>query len=320
MGEKLDKLDMKIIDVLSHDPRLPFSSIAKKVRSSKEVVNYRVKRLTDKGIIKGFITSFNFGHWPYKVLLQFEKIGSEEEKALIAYLETHPNTYWVTPCSGYWDMAFAIMAKDPAHFETVLREIIKKTGKHYHDYKFAVTLSTRTFGHKYITGKTEAEKKHDRRETPPALDEKDRKIARMLLSNARVKLSDISNETGTPIDTVKYRIKRMTDNGTIKYFRMLLDTSSIGYQRYSIFMRCVNLSEKTLPKFEEFARQHANIAFYARCVGGWDIEYTAYLQNNDELRTLMLEIKKEFGDSIKKIESVNLFRTKNYSYMPEEIR
>jgi DNA-binding Lrp family transcriptional regulator len=317
--EKLDMLDKRIIAVLNRDPRLPFSAIAKKVRSSKEVVNYRVKRLMSKGVISRFVTSFDLGSWPYKTLIQFEKISAEEEKNLIGFLENHPNTQWITPCSGHWDLVLSIMAKDPHEYDRTMREIIRKSGKHFHDYKFSIQTSTKVFAHKYLLGKSTAEVGKKILGKSVELDDKDAPIAAMLQKDARTKLADISTKTGIPIDTVKYRIKRMMDSGVIKYFRMILNPSRIGYQRYAIFIRCVNLSEKTVMRFEEYARQNPNIIFYGRCVGGWDVEFTAYLKSNDDLRHLMFDIKKEFSDHIKKAESINLFATQKYNYRPSEV-
>ena len=53
---KIDKKDMKILANLFVNSRQSDSSIAKKVRLSKQVVNYRIKNLIDKGIIKTFRT------------------------------------------------------------------------------------------------------------------------------------------------------------------------------------------------------------------------------------------------------------------------
>ena len=80
-----------------------------------------------------------------------------------------------------------------------------------------------------------------------------------------------------------------------------------------------NINKKVINKFEEYAKQNPKIAFFAKCVGGWDIEYTLYLQNNNQLRDLIFDIKKEFSNNIKKLETLNLFRTKKYSFSPKEL-
>ena len=319
---KLDLLDRKIINALNQKVRSTYSEIAKQVRSSKEVVNYRIKRLLDNGIIKEFVTIFGFGYWAHKILIQFEKISSEEEKELLKYLVDHPNTNWVTPCSGNWDLVLAIMAKDPAHFHKILREILGKIGKHLQDYKLSTSIGTQTYGHTYILGSVKEDKKEhmEAKFARIELDEKDRQIAKILHHNARAKLTDITAKTKIPVDTVKYRIKRLEEGNLIKRYRLILDPSKLGYNRYEIFIRCVNLSDAIINKFKEFGKQKPNVEYFGKCVGSWDIEYTVHFKTNTELRSFVLEIKEEFGGYIKNFELVTLFETYNFIYLPEELR
>jgi len=151
-------------------------------------------------------------------------------------------------------------------------------------------------------------------------DEKDKKIARILHRNSRAKLIDIYKATKIPIDTIKYRIKKMEKNSIIKRYRLILDTSKLGYHRYEIFLRCIHLSDKVISKFKEYAKQNSNIEFFSKCVGSWDIEFTAYFKTSKELRNFILEVKQEFGEYIQKFETITLFETYNFVYLSEELR
>ena len=59
---ELDLLDKKILFELDLDSRLPVTQLAKKVRASKETVNFRLKKLVDNGYIKNFITTIYTSH------------------------------------------------------------------------------------------------------------------------------------------------------------------------------------------------------------------------------------------------------------------
>lgn len=50
----LDQFDMQILAFLKDDSRMPFLSIAKKLRVSESTVRKRVKKLKEKGIIRAF--------------------------------------------------------------------------------------------------------------------------------------------------------------------------------------------------------------------------------------------------------------------------
>jgi Lrp/AsnC family leucine-responsive transcriptional regulator len=316
---RLDLLDKRILTQLNNNPKASYSSIAKKTRSSKEVVNYRIKKLIKQGVIKEFVTIFGFGYWAYKMLIDFAKISTETEKEIIAYLTTHPNINWVTPCSGGWDLVFAIMAKDPKDFDNSLMEILKKIGNNIRDYKIATSIDSHTFGHTYILESVKESEKL-KMNTEFDFDEKDKKIAQLLHKDARITLMDIAIKTKVPVDTVKYRIKKMEQNKIIKRYRLILNPSKLGYNRFEIFLRCTNLSDKVVNRFREYAKQNHHVEYFSKCTGSWDIEMTVHFKTNTKLRNFILEIKERFGEYIQKFETVTLFETYNYVSLPKELK
>ena len=54
--ENISEIDRKIIYELILDSRQSYKSIGKKIHQSKNVVNYRIKRLEKQGIIKNYFT------------------------------------------------------------------------------------------------------------------------------------------------------------------------------------------------------------------------------------------------------------------------
>jgi len=50
----MDKMDERIIEILKKDGRAPFVDIAKKLKTSEGTIRGRVKRMMDRGEIKGF--------------------------------------------------------------------------------------------------------------------------------------------------------------------------------------------------------------------------------------------------------------------------
>jgi len=77
--ENLDLKDRKILYYLDINSRQSNSDIAKKVGLSKEVVNYRIKRLEKEGIIKGYYT-----------VLDFYKLGYISVRVYLKLIDTSP--------------------------------------------------------------------------------------------------------------------------------------------------------------------------------------------------------------------------------------
>ena len=51
--EKIDKLDKKILAILSQNARIPLKDIAEECNVSRAAIHQRVQRLTDNGVITG---------------------------------------------------------------------------------------------------------------------------------------------------------------------------------------------------------------------------------------------------------------------------
>ena len=74
--EKLDLKDRKILYHLDFNSRQSFSKLGRKVGLHKDVIGYRLKRLQEKGIIKGFFTVINYpkiGFNYYRFYFSFAK-------------------------------------------------------------------------------------------------------------------------------------------------------------------------------------------------------------------------------------------------------
>ena len=75
---KLDLIDKKILNQLDLNSRQSDSEIGKKIRQSKQVVNYRIKKLLENGIITAFyphINIANLGYSMHKFYLQLRNIS-----------------------------------------------------------------------------------------------------------------------------------------------------------------------------------------------------------------------------------------------------
>lgn len=100
---KLDEKDRKILVELDKNARQTDSEISKKVGTSKQVVNYRIKNLLEEGIITNFYTIINVGKLglnSYYVFLQFENINKEQEKNLLKRINFLDYVGWLVSGTG----------------------------------------------------------------------------------------------------------------------------------------------------------------------------------------------------------------------------
>ena len=100
----LDAKDKAILYCLDQDARQANSIIAKKTRLSKEVVNYRIKRLVDQKIIRSFyaiIDNSKLGYMVFRVFIRFQGVDIEKEKEI---LQNNSNID-IGNCSVSWKLS-----------------------------------------------------------------------------------------------------------------------------------------------------------------------------------------------------------------------
>lgn len=122
---KLDGLDEKILAILSTNARMPYVEIAQRIKVDVDVVRYRVKKLIDRGVLKGFgvwTDSKLTGRQVYELILCFQGASLQREKALLAFLRQNPNVAYALKTIGNWDMEVDFRVKDNNEFrENVIR-------------------------------------------------------------------------------------------------------------------------------------------------------------------------------------------------------
>ncbi|MHA2174099.1 MAG: Lrp/AsnC family transcriptional regulator [Candidatus Hodarchaeales archaeon] len=52
--EQMDSIDLQILEILNHNARTKFTSIARKINLTEGTIRNRVQRLMERGIIQGF--------------------------------------------------------------------------------------------------------------------------------------------------------------------------------------------------------------------------------------------------------------------------
>ena len=107
MSNKIDLLDRKILYELDIDARQPISALSKKVKRKRNVVEYRIKRLQEKGIIKNFVTLLDAGRlglMVWNVYVEFQNINAETESEITNYLKDKKNVWRIALPTGKWNL------------------------------------------------------------------------------------------------------------------------------------------------------------------------------------------------------------------------
>ena len=195
----LDLKDKKILFELDKNARLSDSLIGKRVGLSQQVVNYRVKSLLNKGVIRNFYTVVNssvLGYSFYKVYFKLQNLSSDTEHKIIDFLVKSKNLLWVGTCDGRWDLSISVLCKNVSEFNEFLREFIFRFSKHILYKDVIIVCKIPHFSRSFLLNKSFSEELMEFKnfDEKIELDNTDEKILSLISTNSRLSFLEISKK------------------------------------------------------------------------------------------------------------------------------
>ena len=299
---KIDQLDKKIIAELDMNARMPLSKLAKAVRRSREVVNYRIKNLTSKGIISGTQTFFNpakLGYSLYRVLIRLDTLDKNILNNFQEYFIKAQNVMWFAQLGGKWDYIIEFFAKNANEFNQLLNSSISKFQDYIKLYETSIILDIYCYKRKYIyDNKKDFSFSILGKIDNINLDKTDLKIIRKLKSDAQLSNTEIAKQLNLSRNTIKYRIEKLKQLNIISGYKLFFHPQSLGYNSYKLFFSMQKLSSQKDREFFEFANQHLNIIFALRKLSKWNYEFEIEVDDLDKLQNIIIDIRMRFKEFI----------------------
>ena len=109
---EIDSLDLKIIELLQHNGRIPYRDIARSIDTPEATVRYRMKRLLDDGIIT--ISAFiNTGKVRYENVAYIElEVESDFFETVLEELVNMESISYLSAVTGQFDIMLEYIYKD----------------------------------------------------------------------------------------------------------------------------------------------------------------------------------------------------------------
>ena len=208
----LDKNDLAILPALARDCRTSYSSIGSQIGLTSKSVKARVKKMERSGVIEKFVVSVNpaaFGYRTAIVLIRTSNgitkddvIQRVKEFGDLAYHAHHVGSTSVA----------ALIIKKPLD-EKIIRSL---------NDRLKPAIVVRTSVAELSVASTD-------------LSETDLRIIKcLLLSGARIEISDIAKEVGISEKTTTRRLNRMKEMRLLDFSLQCSPTAMIGYIQFAI--------------------------------------------------------------------------------------
>ncbi len=128
-GVELDDLDYKILSALMSNARKSIREIAKEVGASPATVHNRIRRLMEKGIIRGFYPILDTYRLGYQItaIIMLSVEGSYLTK-LEEELKEIKNITAIYDITGDYDILIIAKFKDMESLDIFVKELINRKG------------------------------------------------------------------------------------------------------------------------------------------------------------------------------------------------
>ncbi len=306
--KNLDLVDRKILYELDCNSRLPNSRIAKNVGVSRDVVNYRIKRMEEKGYIKGYVPIIDFvklGNLNIRIFLNLKNTNPEKEKEIVEYFVKEKNTSLVAKTDGRYDVGVAFWVRDVYVFKDFWDNFIQKYNYFLGEYRLSIYTKLYYFRRDYLLEKRKYGKIVSTSIGKASYDKLDSIILAKLSENARTPIIKIARDINVPVKTVAYRIKQLEKKKIILGYGVNIDLEKLKIIYYKVH---INLNKIDVAPLNEYAKRHPNITFIDETIGGWDFEIDLEVNSHKEFLDIMEDMKTRFSQ----IEDYEYFTSRGF--------
>ncbi|MBN2881313.1 Lrp/AsnC family transcriptional regulator [Candidatus Woesearchaeota archaeon] len=298
--KSLSKKDLDIIKVLDTNARLSYSNIAKKVNTSKEVINYRMRILSEKKIIKKYYTLvnwFSLGFMSYRIFFKYHYSDPTRKYELLKYLQNHAN--WIIETSGRWDLVVLIYVKSLSEVKDFLLKFTYEFGDCLnYSYKFAPIIKYTLLSNTEIYDSIEKESLVIEDSSNKCVDDLDVRILRYIATDARLKVTLIAKQLNVPVSLVIRRIKRLEDDNIIVGYTTKLNFIALGFSEYTVMLHLKKIRNSDLDRLNYYVSIQKEVICITDSFGLSDFEFIVRVKQCKDFLVLMSKIYSNFSKII----------------------
>ncbi len=324
--KELDNFDLRLLACLEEDARQTLSHIAKTLRSSQQVISYRMQSLEKRGVIGGYYTIIDIeklGYTSYRTFIQLSNLNEQKHKQITEYLRNHLNVLWLVDCGGKWDLLVNFMAKNIVQYSIMLKEFKSAFPEQIQNYDILTTVQVIYLGRDYFIKKQRDAKKNvgfgGKLTETTELDKNNLQILKLLSENARMSAVEIAEKIKISPNTVILRMKDMKKKGILQGFKPLVHLENTSYHAYKALIKFHNLIEKREEDILKYVQTDVRIGGAIKLVGLWDFEIEFEVKNKEEMLEITRNFREAFKDVIKEFEILLLFHEYRYNFFPGDL-
>lgn len=303
---ELDVKDKKILYQLDLNCRQSNTQIGKKVGLSRKVVEYRINRMEEIGLITNYFTvinSYMLGFDAYRYYIKFQNATNKIKDEIGEYIAKYKHIWTCSSIKGVYDLSIVVWVSNIQEFYNFWDDINDRYGDYFSEKLFSIYVKAHCYPNSYLLEENYCKKERDVFQiTGEAkkidIDYIDYQILNILAINARISTVDIAKEINQSSQNVQYRINKLIEKKLIQAFRVNIDVSQIKLEHFKVDI-FLNQPSKRKQLWRELELL-PNIIFINTSVGYADIEIEMIVKSSDEIIEKMDKIMSKYENLIKK--------------------
>lgn len=318
----LDEIDRTILWEIDLDARVSVTELGHRLQLSKQAISYRLQKLSTNGFILSQIAVIDIhrlGLLTYRLYLRLTSISAKASEKFIDHLVNHSYSLFVGTFSGNWDVEVVFTARNFIHFGEMFKELRAQFGEILYRYDISMTPAVHVFRRDYLV-------KRPRKSAPlrtyggepsnQSFDDLDFHILEALSIDSRLSYDEIAQRLGTSGNTVKLRIKRLTEAEIIKGYRTNTNATLLGRQYVKALLKLAPLKPKEEKAFYAACAKSACVQYLTDVLGSWQLEIEAEVEHPSELDAVLTTLRSEFPGVILDFEMLVMTKEWKLNYLP----
>ena len=131
--------DRKILYELDLNCRQSNTQIGKKVGLSRQVVEYRIKRMENEGVIQNYYTvidTYKLGYTFYRYYINLQSISRKKKQEIIDHFVNYKKISTVATARGIYDLIVVFWVDDIAEFYDFWKKTLEQYGNQFSERMF----------------------------------------------------------------------------------------------------------------------------------------------------------------------------------------
>ena len=138
-----DDLDLKLLTILANDARCSLTELARKTKSTVDIIRTKMKRLEKTSIILGYRLSLDLnklGLEFFKAIIYVRTLSKKDEQALFSWVHDHPNSVYYIRTITPWDLEFEFVVENYQQFNKIINDLRKQFPKVIRNYEHIIMI------------------------------------------------------------------------------------------------------------------------------------------------------------------------------------